>query len=168
MLSKHLYQILTKRQIQNSRLNLQESTDFQKPSSSYNLVTCSNSACPSQPRKLHRSLGSAAVLREGKTCSRLCCWRGHITWTPLFADLSSQILNILGELLEAVPIGHHFYSMQQHICLELKKVVLIFFKHQHVMFQIHFVLYCVKKKSLEYLVTQSLSTTQKQKRFGSV
>lgn len=60
--------------------------------------------------------------------------RGDITWTSLLADLSSQILYILWELFKTVPVGHDFYSMQQHICLELKKVVFIFFKNQHIMF----------------------------------
>lgn len=60
--------------------------------------------------------------------------REYITWTSVLADLSSQILYILWELFKAVPIRYYFYPMQKHICLELKKVVFIFFKHQHIMF----------------------------------
>ncbi|ETE63401.1 Structural maintenance of chromosomes protein 1B, partial [Ophiophagus hannah] len=83
-------------------------------------------------------------------------------------NLCREILEIPWEMSKAIPIGYDFYAMHKHIGLQFKELVFIFFPHQHIMFQFHFVFNRVQKESLKDLITQGLPTAHKQKRFPPV
>ncbi|KAG8142754.1 hypothetical protein E2320_005954 [Naja naja] len=83
-------------------------------------------------------------------------------------NLCCEILEIPWEMFKAIPIGYDFYAMHKHISLQFKELVFIFFPHQHIMFQFHFVFNHVQKESLKDLITQGLPTAHKQKRFPPV
>lgn len=68
---------------------------------------------------------------EAKNCAWKVTTELH-TWTSLFADLSGKVLHIAWEKIKTAPIGHHFNSMQKHVCLMLEEVVFVFLQHYHV------------------------------------
>lgn len=84
------------------------------------------------------------------------------TWTSLLADLSGKVLHISREKVKTVPVGHHFNSMQKHICLMLKEMVFVFLEHYHVVLQVHLIWHGVQEERLEYLVPKCLATAHEQ------